>query len=42
VTGAHEATARIPHGADVEVDPTRGTVTIHSARGPRHSDGRAT
>ncbi len=29
VTGAHEATARIPHGADVEVDPVRGTVTIH-------------
>ena len=28
VTGAHEATTRIPHGADVEVDPARGTVTI--------------
>ena len=28
VTGAHEATIRIPHGADVEVDPVRGTVTI--------------
>lgn len=28
VTGAHEATARIPHGANVEVDPVRGTVTI--------------
>ena len=28
VTGAHEATTRIPHGADVEVDPVHGTVTI--------------
>ena len=28
VTGAHEATTRIPHGADVEVDPARGIVTI--------------
>ncbi len=28
VTGAHEATSRIPHGADVEVDPIRGTVTV--------------
>lgn len=28
VTGAHDATARIPHGARVEVDPLRGTVTI--------------
>ena len=28
VTGAHEATTRIPHGADVEVDPARGTVTL--------------
>ena len=29
VIGAHDATARIPHGADVEVDPLRGTVTIY-------------
>lgn len=28
ITGAHEATTRIPHGTDVEVDPVRGTVTI--------------
>jgi pyruvate,water dikinase len=28
VTGAHHATALIPHGADVEVDPVHGTVTL--------------
>ncbi len=28
VTGAHEATTRIPHGATVEIDPDRGTVTV--------------
>ena len=28
VTGAHEATTRIPHGASVEVDPANGTVTV--------------
>lgn len=28
VIGAQGATTRIPHGAHVEVDPTRGTVTI--------------
>ena len=28
VTGAHEATTRIPHGSTVEVDPARGTVTV--------------
>lgn len=28
VIGAHEATARIPHGAQVEVDPTEGTVRL--------------
>ncbi|HEY3486345.1 MAG TPA: PEP-utilizing enzyme, partial [Ilumatobacteraceae bacterium] len=28
VIGAHAATTRIPHGARVEVDPARGTVTV--------------
>jgi pyruvate,water dikinase len=28
VIGAHGATTRIPHGAQVEVDPTRGTVRV--------------
>jgi rifampicin phosphotransferase len=28
VIGAHAATTRIPHGAHVEVDPARGTVSV--------------
>jgi pyruvate,water dikinase len=28
VVGAHRATTRIPHGAQVEVDPTQGTVRV--------------
>jgi rifampicin phosphotransferase len=28
VIGAHEATARVPHGAHVEVDPKHGTVSL--------------
>ena len=28
VIGAHGATARIPHGAQVEVDPAHGTVRL--------------
>lgn len=33
VIGAHGATTRIPHGADVEVDPVNGTVRVLS---PQH------
>jgi pyruvate,water dikinase len=28
VIGAHQATSRIPHGAQVEVDPAHGTVRL--------------
>ena len=28
VIGAHQATTRIPHGAQVEVDPAHGTVRL--------------
>lgn len=42
LTGAHDATTRIPHGTDVEVDPVSGTVTIHEPRRSRHSDATVT
>jgi len=28
VIGTHDATSRIPHGAQIEVDPERGTVRV--------------